>query len=333
MKTAPIDDIFNLIAKYLAGETTEAEAKQVIEWKDQSTENELLFNNMAESWSIADELKGIDPHTLDESWNEVKKKIYQTATEPDRRTETKAKTSYLRIAAVILFIFTFGFLFKFLVDNFGDETIRTNGEIVEAKLPDGSEITLYTGSSIKYDKKFTKKERRVRIEGEVFFDVTPDKNKPFRVVTDDVITEVLGTSFSVSQTADKGTKVAVAEGRVKVYNRETPEDFVVLGAGERVSFDAKSNNFTPKAEVPANTFAWKTKTLRFQDTSLEEIARQLEKVYLVNVTFEDQKSLDCTVTVEFENAELNDVITVLENTLNLQVQVNDDKVIFIGSGC
>lgn len=93
-----------------------------------------------------------------------------------------------------------------------------NNCIAYVTLPDGSDITLYPGSSIDYDADNFALNRNVILCGKAFFDVERDEKSAFRVATDKVTIEVLGTKFMVDETDRDSVIVTVESGRVKVAN-------------------------------------------------------------------------------------------------------------------
>src|SRR5688572_28966306 len=89
-------------------------------------------------------------------------------------------------------------------------------------LPDGSNVTLQPNSNIKFSTLFNVSIREIQLEGEGFFDVIPNKDKPFIVYANDITTRVLGTSFTVrSFSEDKQVTVVVKTGKVSVLTRSS----------------------------------------------------------------------------------------------------------------
>ncbi|MBL7699101.1 MAG: FecR family protein [Chitinophagaceae bacterium] len=140
-------------------------------------------------------------------------------------------------------------------------------------LPDGSKVWLNAESSITYPVAFTEHERRVRIIGEVYFEVAKDKTKPFHVETGDTEIEVLGTHFNVKAYAEDGpTKTSLLEGSVKINTQ-------ILKPGEA---------FMNGRIVPTNIeqdVAWKNGIFNFNNQNLSQVMLQLARWYDLQVEY------------------------------------------------
>src|SRR5690606_2828110 len=107
--------------------------------------------------------------------------------------------------------------------------IAPKGEITYVKLPDGSTVVLNASTIIKYPKPF-KGDRRelILVQGEAWFDIIPDKNKPFVVISEDVETRVLGTAFNIrAYSFIEDITVTVERGKVEVRDINNAADKAV----------------------------------------------------------------------------------------------------------
>ena len=169
-------------------------------------------------------------------------------------------------------------------------TISTpRGRQFTLQLPDGSKVWLNAASSLKYPVVFAGTERRVEITGEAYFEVTKNKNLPFRVNIDNKTTvEVLGTHFNVNAYKDEETiKTTLLEGRVRVGSegKTEKEQSVILKPGEQVSVSQSSQLSHPIPVQTEEVVAWKNGTFSFTNASLETVMRQLARWYNIEVEF------------------------------------------------
>ncbi|WP_439484179.1 FecR family protein [Cyclobacterium plantarum] len=104
-------------------------------------------------------------------------------------------------------------------------------------LSDGSQIRLNENSEFEFPEAFLNGQRLVRLEGEAFFDITPNPDKPFIVQTGNAEIVVLGTSFNIN--THQATEVTVASGKVKVANRVSREQ-AFLQPGQQAVLDGKA---------------------------------------------------------------------------------------------
>ncbi|MBT8336052.1 MAG: FecR domain-containing protein [Gemmatimonadetes bacterium] len=156
------------------------------------------------------------------------------------------------------------------------------GERVSIVLPAGTRVDLNAGSTLRWSRGFAwlpgieRGARDVQLDGEAFFDVTPD-GRPFRVESGAVRVRVLGTRFNVRSRPGEGTDVSVTEGRVEV--REGTES-VVLSAGQAVSTQRGSLRRVDATDAPA---AWRTGGFSATDARLEAVIAELERHFSVRI--------------------------------------------------
>ena len=168
----------------------------------------------------------------------------------------------------------------------GYNTMATpKGRQFQLVLPDGSKVWLNAASSIKYPTVFTGNERKIEVTGEAYFEVVKDPASPFRVkVSDETEVEVLGTHFNVnSYKNEESINTTLLEGSVSVKNSSGK---LILQPGQqaRVAGNEKIKLF---AEVDVEkVMAWKNGVFNFEDATLEEVMRQLERWYDIDVVYE-----------------------------------------------
>lgn len=156
------------------------------------------------------------------------------------------------VAAVFIILFAFVFLF----------TPQTNIELTgsftsqesEAKvyIPDGSVITLGPNSTISYPKSLEGLDsREIVLDGEAYFDIAHDPDRPFVVVKDGLRIDVLGTIFSLTKQASEDVLIENHEGSVKASVVVKPSEAVILNKGDKFLFDGESfTDVTPRAPKP-----------------------------------------------------------------------------------
>lgn len=165
-------------------------------------------------------------------------------------------------------------------------TMRTpRGRHYKVQLPDGSIAWLNASSSITYPTSFGSNNRSVEVTGEVYFEVTRNSAAPFTVrVKDRMDIEVLGTSFNVQAYENELTlQTTLIEGRVKVNG-------ALLQPGEQaqLSNTKATNPEAPKVVRVADlngVLAWKNGLFDFRGKGIEELMRQLERWYDIEVVY------------------------------------------------
>ncbi|WP_158447934.1 FecR family protein [Aquimarina longa] len=161
-----------------------------------------------------------------------------------------------------------------------------NGKTFKIKLADGTMVWLNAGSKLRFPQNFvtTSDKRLVYLEGEAFFDVVKDINKPFIVNTNKVNIQVLGTQFNVSNyDTDSTIETTLVKGAVKVYEVDTPEHQIQLSPSYQASFD-KENKSLIKERVDTSIYtSWMKNRLMVNGLTFSKILKKLERSH--NVTF------------------------------------------------
>ena len=164
-------------------------------------------------------------------------------------------------------------------------TITTpKGRQFRLQLPDGSKVWLNAASAIKYPTTFTGKERLVELEGEAYFEVAKNAAMPFKVTARDATVEVLGTSFNVNAYRNESViRTTLLDGavRLKAYQQSQ-----TLKPGQQaVAKPAREQLEVVNDADLDKVMAWKNGLFNFEDASLEEVMRQLERWYDIEVTY------------------------------------------------
>lgn len=172
------------------------------------------------------------------------------------------------------------------IGDVGYNTMSTpKGRQFKLVLPDGTKVWLNAASSIRYPIAFTGDTREVEITGEAYFEVAHQKMKPFRVqMHDGSQVEVLGTHFNINAYDNEASiNTTLLEGSVRVIGRNGN---MLLKPGQQAQ-SRPSGNITLQNQVNIEqVMAWKNGLFDFQDARLEEVMRQLERWYDIEVTYE-----------------------------------------------
>jgi transmembrane sensor len=186
------------------------------------------------------------------------------------------------------------------------------GRQFKLQLPDGTNVWLNAGSSIKYPVSFTaKKERIVELIGEAYFEVFHNKTQPFVVKSAGQIVEVLGTHFNINSYANEGkTVTTLAEGSVKVTAKNSstiikPEQQAVLTAGRSI--------LVRQAELKV-ALAWKDGKFKFRDTAMPEIMRQIARWYDIDIKYSGSVPTDLFSGTISRQADLSQVLQIFAIT-------------------
>lgn len=314
-----------LLTKFLANEANAKEVAIIEKWRNSSESNQNEFKSFSKLWNTTNGLGNTQDINLDAEWQRMENAITGS------KTRTITLKNYIRVAAAVLILATLsvlGLKQTQLISHKSD-TIALN-DIV---LPDGSKISLNAGSKISYDKDFGKKHRDIVLKGEGYFEVSKNKDLPFRIRANEAKIEVVGTRFNIKAYKNQSeVKVTVTEGKVLLTEHKSPNKNIYLKAGETGTFIRKNKNLNKSESIDINDISWKTKNLSFNNTPLSEVAKILSNTYHIDIIVND-KVANCSITVNFEHDDLASILKVLKSTLDLTIRKEGNKLFISGDEC
>lgn len=321
-----------LIACYIAGEADEQEINLLEKWVQENNENRQLFIQQKRTWQLTQSSKSFDGQfDTDKAWNQMESELFGK-----EQNLVKSKTinfkPFYRMAAAIAAIITIGYFIFYLVYANGKQELIALESTLTESLADGTEVTLNRNSTLIFPKEFKENERLVELEGDAFFNVARNPDKPFIIQSGEILVEVLGTSFYVNAKPNEAKiEVTVETGKVAVYSNA--EYKIELEAGDVGTFNKQNKNLSKTLNNDSNFLAWKTKKLIFDNTSLDEVISKIQETYGVNIRVSNTDILSCRWTASFDNQQLETVLNVLEETFDLQIKQSSEEIILSGTGC
>lgn len=335
----------DLITRYFAGETTEEELRLLSDWLIADPKHEALFSQLRKTWLLVEKQKINSSVDTDLEWIALQIKMGTSLSDteaqpkvlpliPNRNNKVLAFPKIWKIAATVIILLAASFLLYFILSKHQDVVVTAQVTNIVHVLPDGSVVSLHAGSQITYPETFNSKTRKVVLKGEAYFEVTPDKTKPFVVASGDARVEVLGTKFNVNTKKASGTmEVVLTSGKVSVYYNENPNENVLLNPGEKAVFIAEQKQIRKSANTDPNYIAWKTRVLEFDSETLAEVVNTLQNVYQTKINLVNPQLSECRVTASFKDQSLESVLQVLKETLDLHVKPTGEVIEISGNGC
>lgn len=206
-------------------------------------------------------------------------------------------------------------------------TIATpRGGTYQVELADGTQVWLNAASSITFPTRFTGETREIEIQGEVFIQVTPHKNRPFLVHTGSQTIEVLGTAFNISAYADqREITTALVEGGLRVIDggnsvRLTPGEMAINTRGNKPAL------IKEKADLD-RILAWRNGIFRYNGQPIEDIMAEVGRWYDVDVRFEGDvfaKRFAGEIS-RFQN--VTDVLDIIALTGSVNIKLEGREII------
>ncbi|MFT3825381.1 MAG: FecR domain-containing protein [Chitinophagaceae bacterium] len=348
--------IWFLISRNLSGDATPEEGRELMQALQQqpglSQQYELLHRLWKPVQPAEDEAEESEKinHILQLSANEA----YMEETGTSRTSIVQWKKVY-RWAAVLagisISIWAFSYWRNTAANSSSDEIVAQRGSKTRTILPDGSTVWLNAGSHIYYDRGFAGRYREVTLQGEAYFDVIKQPEKPFIVHAGDLNITVLGTAFNVkSYPEDKNTETTLLRGLVQITRKNGnglqpiylhPNQKIVLPKTLPPAELAPSavKKTQPLALASAHIeildsslhenerfeTAWIYNRLEFRGDDFEELAIKLERWYNISIRFRDEGAKKLVFNGSLENETVEQAFTALQAAVpfNFEIQGNE----------
>lgn len=199
------------------------------------------------------------------------------------------------------------------------------GQRVRLTLQDGTEVWLNAKSKLIYPGMFTDKERRVEVEGEAFFDVAKNPEKPFIVSSQGVEMKVLGTKFNVySYPEEEAIQTSLLEGSLKVYYPNQENKAVLLKPQEKVT--VRHNQMEVGSLPHSDYFLWKEGVYSFKNEPLIHILKRLELYYDVRIIVKDQSISKWEYTGKFRQRDgIDEILRMIQKIHKFRITKDEEK--------
>lgn len=209
-------------------------------------------------------------------------------------------------------------------ERFNQIDIPRGGEFTLV-LSDGTKVWLNSESRLKFPEEFVGQQRRVYLEGEAFFEVTPDKEHQFVVVTERAAVTVYGTSFNVTDYRDDADmSVTLVSGSVGLKTAVTREQLRLV-PGEQALL--MGDNLSKRQVDVTDYTAWKEGRFVFTSVRLEDMLRRVARWYNIDVTFASEKSRNRAFTGEFRKYDdFNEILDIISMTNEVKICAEGQQI-------
>ena len=276
------------------------------------------YMQLQQTWEVSSLLAATSTVDVDHQWAKFKQRV---APQPRPRSSW----TWLRAAAAILLL---GALAWISISRFTNPktpatlAVESTDSVRVAMLPDGSAVTLNRHSVITYPERFSGNQRPVTLQGEAFFNVAPDKKKPFRIQVDDVVVTVVGTSFNI-RSSNGVTSVVVETGVVKVSRGG---QVVELHPGEQTTI-RKDSAFNVSG-VPDHLYNYyRSREFVCDNIPLWRLVEVVNEAYGSHLVCGSEQVRNLHYNGTFPDESLDRIVEVLQLTFKLTVRREGDQII------
>lgn len=293
-------------------------------------------------------------------WEKTKNRLAIQSEKPARRLASVYQLPFVRYAAIFIIAFATAWMLHEIIPNQNgagypdqDNTVISvsNGSKSDIRLPDGSLVKLNSGSTLSYPSHFEGNSRTVTLEGEGFFTIRKDPERPFYVNTTKISVKVLGTVFNIKSYPDENTiETTLVSGTVEIYDKLKAsgklldkEPAAVLKTNERATYfinagqagsgsqsclngQKQATLVVDKLPDAGSYIAWKDNILRFDNERFENIIRKLEKWYGVTIDLNYPKLKDERFSGQFDLETVEQVLNAISLTESFAFDIKKNTV-------
>lgn len=309
-------DNFNLLLKkHFQKESSPEEEKLVERFKEENLHEYNIYKHIWNSNAIIT----VREYDVNAAWLKV------LEAKKHKQKTISIHTARIRKIAAVAAILVIGMISTYIInqqvihkDILAIATKTDRGK--EVVLSDGSRVWLNRNAQLSYPARFGENYRSVQLDGEAYFEIAKNPDKPFIIKTNHSDVTVLGTSFNIN-TNSEITEISVTTGKVNVKSLYSGESINLL---PEFTATVSKEIIQKSATSDPNYISWKTGKFIFNGTPINKVINDLNSFYSKQIIIKNQDN-NCTFTADFNNAKLPDIIEILALSCNLKI-VNKQNV-------
>lgn len=352
------EELAILLSRKLSGEATPAELKKLGEWIRDNPQDHYVIESVQLYWHS---MPGQDFFNISDNahFERILNKA-ETSAVPLyglQKAEKKDRPLWLKwiaAAAFIGFAIVAAIMFQQQLqkgDGAKNDIVTSRGIRSKIILPDGTKVWLNADTRLNFDKKFNGALREVYLDGEAFFDVVQNKERPFIVHTSDIDIRVLGTAFNVKSYKEEATiEATLIHGSIQVTKQKECIPKIILSPNEKLVFNkligkvVESPDHLPMVQQKEPQYlvskiavnesndssivetAWVHNRLLFDGDSFRELAIKMERWFDVQIKFESTEVANYRLRGAFEDETIGEALKALQQIANFKFTVRDKTV-------
>lgn len=319
----------DLITAYLNNELNKEQRVELEQWVAADTAHKQYFYEMTEVWLAANAASGTQEES-NRAFQHFRGRI--SVLQKKKRFSLR----FVRVAAAIFAgILLLGGGYYWGYNHFDPSSLYAMqtvevpiGSRSRIVLQDGTVVWLNAGSKLSYTGGFSHRDRNVQLEGEGYFEVARNTKIPFIVHTSDINIKVLGTRFSVKAYGDEDNiEVVLAEGSIKFFNKGNVDNAFLLKPCQQAIYHKENGKVDIRKVSASQADIWTTGAHFFNEQTLEQITKQLEKSFDVNFIFKNERKKMQTFYGDFKAGDsLKDILTIMSSSGKFKYKRNNNII-------
>ncbi len=197
------------------------------------------------------------------------------------------------------------------------------GGIYRLTLSDGTKVALNSGSSLSYPLSFSDSVRSVKLEGEGYFEVSPNKAKPFKVQSENQILTVLGTHFNIQSYTGEPIETTLLEGKVSLHSFGTNGNTILVPGQQAIKYD---NKYKVKRVNAQEAIAWANNLFVFNNIPLSQIFKKLERWYDVEINCPSALAKESYLMEIPKDRKLSEILSSITDLTGIKFQIEGRRV-------
>lgn len=333
------DELKNLLDRFIQNQTSLEEEKRLLHILRDKNTQQKIFAYYQERWNANNDEQVVTPEMQREMWLNIKKRIHEQAQQTENSPAAKKNRLFhmpiwMRYAAVVLLAVT---LSSLLVVSYYQSknvyagkdfmVVADKGQRASVVLPDGTKVWLNSDSRLTYDVDYGKKDRRVSLSGEGYFEVAKDPEHRFLVNAGNMEIEALGTEFNVkAYQYDKKIVATLFEGSVRatISNGQS----ALLKPNQSVIYDNENQHIRYGSDRDAAySRAWRNNEIALNNNTLAEMKEILERSYNVKVEIRSEEIKQYRFSGVIKSNSLNNILEIIGLTAPIAYRFENDTIV------
>lgn len=321
-----------LLRKYLSGTASESEIRQLRQLSESSV---TLKRKLDDSDTIINQieiLKLMKTINTSSSLEKLKRRLGKYPAKKDWFFYWQKLAAFLLLPLLLFSVFQLFPRKDQLIDRRYpieyNEISTSSGLRSVFQLPDGTKVWMNGSTKIKYPILFSKDERRIQLEGEAYFEIAKNEEKPFIIDFGTLHVEAVGTAFNcTAYPEDNLIETALTEGKIKVtrvFEGKKKEEYLV-DVGQVISYQPNSGQFQLQEGNLDKYLSWRSGKFIFRNDPLEVVCQKLERWFNAEIVIKDESLKSYSFTGTFKEEGLTEIIELISLTSPICYKVSERK--------